>query len=66
MLYRFFHNKTAVGTVGLVLIVACMGILRRGSLLMIRMQQIFSTNLRISAENILLARIIWGVVFFRV
>ena len=26
MLYRFFHNKTAVGTVGLVLIVACMGI----------------------------------------
>ncbi len=32
MLYRFFHNKTAVGTVGLVLIVACMGILRRGSL----------------------------------
>ena len=26
MLYRFFHNKAAVGTVGLVLIVACMGI----------------------------------------
>lgn len=63
MLHRFLHNKTAVGTVTIVLIVAFMGLLPHLLLHMIPMPPIFLTNLPISAKNIPLAQIILGAVF---
>ena len=60
MLHRFLHNKTAVGTITIVLIVAFLPHLL---LHMIPMPPIFLTNLPISAKNIPLAQIILGAVF---
>lgn len=63
MLHRFLHNKTAVGTITIVLIVAFMGLFAPLLLHMIPMPPIFLTNLPISAKNIPLAQIILGAVF---
>ena len=58
MLHRFLHNKTAVSTVTLVLIVALMGIFAPLLLHMIPMLPIFLTNFPNSAKNIPLVLII--------
>ena len=56
MLHRFLHNKTAVGTVTIVLIVAFMGLFAP----FIAPHDPYAT---ISAKNIPLAQIILGAVF---
>ena len=59
MLHRFLHNKTAVGTITIVLIVAFMGLFAP----FIAPHDPYATNLPISAKNIPLAQIILGAVF---
>ena len=63
MLHRFLHNKTAVGTVTIVLIVAFMGLFAPFIAPHDPYAPIFLTNLPISAKNIPLAQIILGAVF---
>ena len=62
MLHRFLHNKTAVGTVTLVLLVALMGIFAPLIARTTLTPPTFSTNLPTSAENTRWAPIIWGAV----
>lgn len=64
MLHRFLHNKTAVGTVSLVLIVVLIGTLPRSLPRMTLTLPTFSTNLPTSARNIRWAPITWAAAFF--